>query len=135
MQQLFSLHSLISNHLFTTALMLSLFNSKGYDARLPGIRLYVQGGQGGGCQPNTAPKRHYVQPNWNGGAYQTNKICNACCCFGHVVANCDILIIALLIEKYKQNLLNNMKDHIESKWLLRWKDSLGNPAKKPQQVL
>jgi hypothetical protein len=28
-----------------------------------------------------------------------------------------------------------MKDHLKSDWVHRWKDSLGNPTKKPCQVM
>ena len=61
--------------------------------------------------------------------------CDACRRTGHVAANCDVLAIALFIEKYKRDLTGDTKDRIESEWLGRWKDSIGNPGRKPRRVM
>ncbi len=86
----------------------------------------MQGGSGSSRE--AAPRRHYARPDRNGRAYQQDKICNACQCIGHVAVNCNILAIALFIEKYKQHILDNIKDCLESEWVKRWKDLLGNPT-------
>jgi hypothetical protein len=67
--------------------------------------------------------------------YQPDKICNAFQHTSHVAENCNVLAISLLIEKYKPNILDDMKDHLESEWVQYWKDSLGNPMKKPCRVM
>ena len=62
-------------------------------------------------------------------------VCDACRRTGHVAANCDVLAIALFIEKYKKDLSADVKDRIESDWITRWRGSLGNPNRKPQRVM
>jgi hypothetical protein len=49
--------------------------------------------------------------------------------------NCNVLAIALFIEKYKQDIPDNMKDKIESDWLARWKGSIENTSRKPRRVM
>jgi hypothetical protein len=51
-----------------------------------------------------------------------------------VAANCNVLATALFIEKYKKGLPDEVKDKIESDWVTRWKDRLGNP-RKPRRVM
>jgi hypothetical protein len=48
---------------------------------------------------------------------------------------CDMLTIAIFIEKYKKEVSDDMKDKIEEAWLARWKSELGNPSKKPRRVM
>jgi hypothetical protein len=62
-------------------------------------------------------------------------VCDACRRTGHVAANCDVLAIALFIEKYKKDLSADVKDRIESDWIARWRGSLGNPNRKPRPVM
>ncbi len=62
-------------------------------------------------------------------------VCDACRRTGHVAANCDVLAIALFIEKYKKDLSADVKDHIESDWIARWRGSLGNLNRKPRRVM
>jgi hypothetical protein len=85
-----------------------------------GGRPYVQGGRGGGRSGRT-PARHgrFVRPDRNNGEYCPDIICDACRRKGHVAANCDVLAIALFIEKYKRELSNDAKDKIESGWIER----------------
>ena len=77
----------------------------------------------------------YVRPDRNGGDLRPTVTCDACHRTGHVAANCDILAIALFIEKYRKDLPNDTKDRIELEWLVRWKDSLRNPGWKPRRVM
>jgi hypothetical protein len=51
------------------------------------------------------------------------------------VANCNVLAIALFIKKYKRPISDNMIDQLVSDWVKHWKDSLGNPTKKPCRVM
>ncbi len=46
-----------------------------------------------------------------------------------------MLAIALFIERHKQSLLDSERNEIESKWLARWKERLGQPAHTPRQVM
>jgi hypothetical protein len=62
-------------------------------------------------------------------------ICDACRRTGHVAANCDVLAIALFIQKYKRDLSTDVKDKIETDWVARWRLAIGNPTKKPRRVM
>ena len=105
-------------------------------ARSGGSCTFVQGGRDGGRPGSSAtPRGRYVRPDRNGGDHRPTVICDACRRTGHVAANCDVLAIALFNEKYKRDLTNDTKDRIESEWLVRWKDSLGNPGRKPRRVM
>ncbi len=52
-----------------------------------------------------------------------------------MAANCDVLAIALFIEKYKRELSTDAKDKIEAGWIERCSAAVGNPAKKPHRVM
>jgi len=99
-------------------------------------RPYVQGGRNGGRSGRpSAPRGRFARPDRNGGDYRPEVICDACRRKGHVAANCDVLAIALFIEKYKRDLSDEAKDKIESGWLDRWRSAVGNPSKKPRRVM
>jgi len=106
------------------------------DSRPGGYCHVAQGGRDGGrARSNPTPRGRYARPDRNGGDLHPSVICDACRLTGHVAANCDILAIALFIEKYKKDLSADVKDRIESDWLARWKGSLGNPNRKPRRVM
>ena len=46
-----------------------------------------------------------------------------------------MLAVALFIERHKQSLSDAEHNSIESKWLTRWKERLGQPARTPHQVM
>jgi hypothetical protein len=46
-----------------------------------------------------------------------------------------MLALALFIECHKQSLSDSERNEIESKWLTRWKERLGQPARTPRQVM
>ena len=99
-------------------------------------RPYVQGGRGGGRLGRTpAPRGRYARPDRNEGDYRPDIVCDACRRKGHVAANCDVLAIALFIEKYKKELSDDAKDKIETSWIDRWRSAVGNPTKKPRRVM
>ena len=99
-------------------------------------RPFVQGGRNGGRPGRSpAPRGRFVRPDSNGGEFRPDVICDACRRKGHVAANCDVLAIALFIEKYKRDLSDDAKDRIESGWIERWRSAVGNPSKKPRRVM
>ena len=99
-------------------------------------RPYVQGGRGGGRLSRSSPPRgRFARPDRNNGEYRPDTICDACRRKGHVAANCDVLAIALFIEKYKRDLSNDAKDRIETGWIERWRTAVGNPTKTPRRVM
>jgi hypothetical protein len=42
-----------------------------------------------------------------------------------------MLAMAIFLDKYKRDVLDDMKDKMESEWLEHWKGALGNPSRKP----
>jgi hypothetical protein len=46
-----------------------------------------------------------------------------------------MLALALFIERHKTSLSNVERNEIESKWIARWKERLGQPARTPRQVM
>ena len=46
-----------------------------------------------------------------------------------------MLALALFIECYKHSITDFDRNQIESKWLPRWKECLGQPARTPCQVM
>ena len=62
-------------------------------------------------------------------------MCDACCRTGHVAATCDVLAIALFIEKYKRELSDDVRNKIETDWVARWRSAVGNPTRKPRRVM
>jgi hypothetical protein len=63
-------------------------------------RPYIQGGRDDGWTP---PQRgRFARPDWNKGGWGPKIICDACCRTGHVAANCDMLAMAIFLDKYKR---------------------------------
>jgi hypothetical protein len=104
------------------------------DSRQGASRPFVQGGRGNG-RTDRPSRGRFTRPDRNDGPYRPDTICDACRRTGHVAANCDVLAIALFIEKYKQDLSNDVKDKIETDWVARWHSAIGNPTKKPRRVM
>jgi hypothetical protein len=46
-----------------------------------------------------------------------------------------MLALALFIKQPKQSLSNTERNEIESKWIVRWKERLGQPDRTPRQVM
>ena len=75
-----------------------------------------------------------IRPDRNRSSYLPNALCEACRRTGHVAATCDVLAMALLLEKYKRNMDDDSKDRLESAWIKRWQGTLGTD-RKPRRVL
>ncbi len=64
--------------------------------------------------------------------FMPDKQCAACKRIGHEAVNCDMLALALFVDRYiHHSLLDSEQSQIKSKWLARWKDQLGQPARSP----
>jgi hypothetical protein len=100
-------------------------------------RPFTPGGRNGGSRPPPAdhPRGHFVRPDHNGRKMDPDLIWDACRRSDHIAAQCDMLAIAIFIEKYKKEASADMKDKIEEAWLACWKSELGNPSKKPHRVM
>ncbi len=94
----------------------------------------MQGDRGNG-RTGRPSRGRFTRPDRNDGPYRPDTICDACRRTGHVAANCDVLAIALFIEKYKQDLSDDVKDIIEMDWVAIWCLAIGNPTKKPCWVM
>jgi len=46
-----------------------------------------------------------------------------------------MLAMALFLDKYNRSMSNADRDRIETAWLQRWKDTLGNPSRLPRKVM
>ncbi len=62
-------------------------------------------------------------------------VCDACRCSGHLASQCDMLAMAIFIEKYKRGTLADKKDRIKAAWLKKHKVALGNPSRNPRWVM
>jgi hypothetical protein len=61
--------------------------------------------------------------------------CAACKRIGHEASSCDMLAIALFLDKHKKTLTDDSRRTIESTWVARFKEKLGQPQRSPTQVM
>ncbi len=62
--------------------------------------------------------------------------CAACGRAGHIAKQCDMLAMAICLERYmKKELSTSFCDAIKQEWLGKWKDRLGNPSSTLRQVV
>ena len=108
-------------------------NNRGRDGPNGRIaRPVVQGSRGPTGNPSS--RGRYVRPDRNRGAFLPDTICDACRRPGHVAATCDVLAMALFIEKYKRDISGDLKDKLERDWISRWKDTVGS-HRPPRRVM
>jgi hypothetical protein len=88
-----------------------------------------------GERGTAAPRGLFARPDQRRRSFLPNKQCEACKQVGHEAVNCDMLALALFIERHKKPLSDAARNKIESKWLARWRDRLGQPARTPRQVM
>jgi hypothetical protein len=81
------------------------------------------------------PRGRYARPDHNRRLWDPDITCAACKRRGHPAANCDMLAMALFLEKYNRSMSNADRDKIEAAWLQRWKATLGNPSRMPRKVM
>ena len=94
------------------------------------------GGDRGKGPPVPTQQGRYNRPDQRRRPFQQGVQCAACKRLGHEAANCDMLAIALFIDRYtKQDLSATDKDALEQQWLKRWKEKLGMPARTPRQIM
>ncbi len=88
-----------------------------------------------GERGTAAPRGRFARPDQRRRSFLPNTQCEACKRVGHEAVSCDMLALALFIERHKKSLPDAARNEIESKWLARWKDRLGQPARTPRQVM
>jgi hypothetical protein len=78
----------------------------------------------------------YAQPDHNRWAWDSKIVRDACKQQGHSAANCNMLAMALFLEKHvKVSMTPSTCNRIEVAWLQRWKETLDNPCRLPCRVL
>jgi hypothetical protein len=82
-----------------------------------------------------ASRGRFARPDQRRCTFLPGVQCDACKCIGHKAINCNMLALALFIERHKQSLSDTERNEIESKWIVRWKERLGQPARTPRQVM
>ncbi len=91
--------------------------------------------QGFDCCNHHPPKGRFAQADTNRCEVKLNMQCNACKRIGHKAATCNMLAIALFLDRYTSDMSEADWSQLESKWLSRWKDKIGQPAQTPRQVM
>jgi hypothetical protein len=81
--------------------------------------------------PSDTPQGHFTRPDQRRRAYKPGVQCDACKRLGHDAVNCDMLAIALYIDRYTKDITENARSAIESRWIDKWKAKLGQPARTP----
>ena len=85
--------------------------------------------------PSDKPQGRYARPDQRRREYKAGVQCDACKRPGHEAINCDMLAIALYIDRYTKDIGDDERSKVESRWLERWKAKLGQPARTPRQVM
>jgi hypothetical protein len=106
--------------------------SHGFDRDKAGHGCYNFDHDGGRSSPHDCS----IRPDHRCGSFLHGVQCNVCKRLGHEASRCDMLAIALFLDKYvKHSLSDNDRCRIESKWVNRWKEQLGQPQRSPTQVM
>ncbi len=83
-----------------------------------------------------SPRDRSIRPDLRRRSFLPGVQCEACKRIGHEAASCDMLAIALFLNKYiKSSLTDDTRRTIESTWVARWKEKLGQPQRSPSQVM
>jgi hypothetical protein len=86
--------------------------------------------------PRPTPRDRAIRPDQRRRKFLTGVQCEACKHLGHVASTCDMLAMALFVEKYiKQSLSNKDWRKIESDWIEMWKNKLVQPQRLLSQVM
>jgi hypothetical protein len=85
---------------------------------------------------NTGPKGRFVRPEQRRRPYDPKVQCDACKRVGHEALSCDMLAIALYLERYTKKELSDVdRSKIKQQWLGKWEEKLGRPACTPRQIM
>jgi hypothetical protein len=87
------------------------------------------------CYNHDCRRGRFAQPDKNWHEFEPNVQCNPCKCIGHEAATCNMLAIALFLDRYKLDMSKADWSQLESKWLSWRKDKIGQPARTPRQVM
>jgi hypothetical protein len=83
-----------------------------------------------------SPRDQSIRPDLRCRSFVPGVQCDACKWVGHEASSCDMLAIALFLNIYvKHSLSDDVRRNIESTWVARWKEKLGQPQRSPSQVM
>jgi hypothetical protein len=83
-----------------------------------------------------SPRDRSIRPDLRHRSFVPGVQCDACMRIGHEASSCDMLAIALFLDKYvKHSLSDDVRRTIESTLVARWKEKLGQPQRTPSQVM
>jgi hypothetical protein len=105
------------------------FGSRDRGTPRPGARGPFGGRNGDATQGRS------LRPDQRRRPFLPGVICAACKRTGHEATRCDMLAIALFVDRHKERLSETEKSDIEATWLARWKDKVGQPTRTPRQVM
>jgi hypothetical protein len=87
----------------------------------------------GGQSP---PRDRSIRPDQRRHSFLHGMQCDACKRPGHKASSCDMLAIALFLDKHvKHSLSDKDRCRIELNWVDSWKKQLGQPQRSPSQVM
>jgi hypothetical protein len=102
-----------------------------FDERTPG---WSRNGDRSNQPSDTVPGQP-VRPDQRRRPFLPGVLCASCKRTGHEASSCDMLAIAIFVEKHRNSLSDSEKSAIEDKWISRWKDKIGQPTRTPRQVM
>ena len=85
--------------------------------------------------PSDKPQGRFMRPDQRRHAFKPGVQCNACKRIGHNAVNCDMLMIALYIDRYTKDISATDRSTIESRWLDKYRAKLGQPGRTPRQIM
>jgi hypothetical protein len=89
-----------------------------------------------GGRPSPSPRDRSIRPNRNRRGFLPDVQCEACKRVGHVATDCDMLAMALYLDKYvRQSLSDNDKSKVESAWLHKHQNCLGLLQRPPSRKM
>ncbi len=89
-----------------------------------------------GGRPSPSPCDRSIHPDRNCRGFLPDVQCEACKWVGHVATDCDMLAMALYLDKYvRQSLSDNNISKVESSWLRKHQDCLGLPQRPSSCVM
>ena len=92
--------------------------------------------QPGGGRTRSPPRGRFARPNQRHRPFLSDVQCDACKRVGHKAANCNMLAVALFVDRYVKKDMSELQHRsIEETWLARWKNKLGSPTRLPCQVM
>ncbi len=94
-------------------------------------------GRGDSARDERRPSLHdwSIRPDLRRRTFLPGVQCAACKRLGNEASSCDMLAIALFLDKHKKTLTEDSRRALKSTWVARFKEKLGQPQRSPTQVM